>query len=44
MSVKASKIIYNLINKCMMHNVSYDDGKDADYVFGAQFRNFAKPG
>ena len=28
----------------MMHNVSYDDGKDADYVFGAQFRNFSQPG
>lgn len=30
-SVKAPKQIYNLINKCIMHNVSYDDGHDNLY-------------
>lgn len=28
MSIRAPKKVYDLINKCIMHNVSYDDKHD----------------
>lgn len=29
LSINAPVEVYNLVNKCFLHNLSYDDGKDA---------------
>lgn len=42
LSIKAPKDIYNLINKCIMHNLSYDDQQDANYTHNYRFRHLMK--
>lgn len=42
LELKAPKSTYNLINKCMMHNLSYDDSFDGYFTSNWQFKNLMK--
>ena len=39
MSIRAPKQVYNLINRCIMHNISYDDRKDQHFMHNHKFKD-----
>lgn len=42
MSIKAPREIYNLINKCIMFNIAYDDQQDSNYNHNSHFKHLMK--
>ena len=37
--IRAPQQVYNLINRCIMHNISYDDCKDQHFLTNYKFRS-----
>lgn len=43
LQLKLTKAFYNLLLKCMIHNLTYDDGKDCLYQHNHKFQNLMQP-
>lgn len=39
LNIQSSRQVYNLVNRCIMHNISYDDQKDQHYTANYKFRH-----
>ena len=42
LSIKAPKKVYNLVNRCFLHNLAYDDGLDSKYQTNYEFKKRVK--
>jgi hypothetical protein len=43
LSAIANKQTYDLINKCFMYNISFDDKKDGHFVTNHQYQAISNP-